>query len=209
MNLLEIAMLIIGIIIFIISCRLVSRTSNEGDKMDNSNVQDDFAKVKEEQKEDLTAISEEVVTSTEDYLSKLSNEKIMAVSEFSDQILEKINHNHEEVVFLYNMLGHKEKELKEIIREFDLVERKTKEFLNNSNKAPVTEQPRRVNMQAQAVDADSIILEDKSTISQPVSINNAEILKLYAEGKSILDISRQLGIGQGEIKLIIDLYKDK
>lgn len=210
MNLLEIIMLIIGITIFVISCRLVSRHSNELGKSEISHVQNDFAMVKEEQKESLTAVSEEVITSTEDYLSKLSNEKIMAVSEFSDQILEKINHNHEEVVFLYNMLNHKEKELKEIVKEFDLAERKTKDLLDKSKKEPETSRPRRVNIQAQAVNANNISsVNDNSLISQSLPFNNAEILKLSAEGHSILDISRQLGIGQGEVKLIIDLYKDK
>lgn len=33
-----------------------------------------------------------------------------------------------------------------------------------------------------------------------------EVLKLHKQGKSILDISRTLGMGQGEVKLIIGLY---
>lgn len=210
MNLLEIIMLIIGIVIFAISCKLISRPSYEGNIIDNSHAHDDFVVVKEKQKEDLTLVSDEVITNTEDYLSKLSNEKIMAVSEFSDQILEKINHNHEEVVFLYNMLNHKEKELKEVVKGFDLAEIKTKELLQASTKEPELKKPRRVNVQAQAINDNNVTsVDDNSFVSQPVSINNAEILKLYAKGKSILDISRQLGIGQGEVKLIIDLYKDK
>ena len=47
--------------------------------------------------------SEETVIKTDDYLSKLSNEKIMSVNDFSVQILEKIETNHKEVVFLYDM----------------------------------------------------------------------------------------------------------
>ena len=38
----------------------------------------------------------------------------MEFDEFSAQLMEKINHNHEEVVFMYNMLNEKEKEIKEI-----------------------------------------------------------------------------------------------
>ena len=51
--------------------------------------------------------SEEVVIRTDDYLSKISNEKIMSVNDFSTQILEKIDTNHKEVVFLYDMLNKK------------------------------------------------------------------------------------------------------
>ena len=43
----------------------------------------------------------------------------MAVSEFSDQILEKIEQNHKEVVFLYDMLNEKENEMKEFVQEID------------------------------------------------------------------------------------------
>ena len=33
-----------------------------------------------------------------------------------------------------------------------------------------------------------------------------KILELYKNGKSIRDISRELGMGQGEVKLVVDLY---
>ena len=33
-----------------------------------------------------------------------------------------------------------------------------------------------------------------------------KILELYKSGKSIRDISRELGMGQGEVKLVVDLY---
>ena len=35
---------------------------------------------------------------------------------------------------------------------------------------------------------------------------NEEILKLYRQGKNVLEISRELGLGQGEVKLVIGLY---
>ena len=74
----------------------------------------------------MTYVSEETLAKTEEYLSRLSNEKIMAVSEYSDQILEKINRNHEEVVFLYNMLNNKENELKETLKEINSSQQKSK-----------------------------------------------------------------------------------
>ncbi|MFW5632516.1 MAG: DUF6115 domain-containing protein [Acetivibrio ethanolgignens] len=36
---------------------------------------------------------------------------------------------------------------------------------------------------------------------------NEQILRLYEAGKSILEISRELGLGQGEVKLVIDLFQ--
>ena len=35
---------------------------------------------------------------------------------------------------------------------------------------------------------------------------NLKIQKMYKEGKSVLDISKELNIGQGEVKLVIALY---
>ena len=35
---------------------------------------------------------------------------------------------------------------------------------------------------------------------------NDEIIALYKSGKSVMEISKLLGMGQGEVKLIIDLY---
>ena len=200
MDLLEIVMLIIGVAVIIISSIIVNRKPKEGDNNDDSDVQEKLALIREQYKESLTATSDELITNAEDYLSRLSNEKIMAVSEFSDQILDKINHNHEEVVFLYNMLNNKERELKEFAKELDNSKDVTKESKSS----------KRVNVQAQVIDNDGISSVDKDlNQNQSFSINNKEILKLYSEGLSIMDISRQLGIGQGEVKLIIDLYKDK
>lgn len=36
---------------------------------------------------------------------------------------------------------------------------------------------------------------------------NERIFELFDAGKSIIDISKQLGIGQGEVKLVLDLYR--
>ena len=77
-------------------------------------MQEELNTFKEQQIELFNSVSEDTIVKTDDYLSKLSNEKIMAVSEYSDQILEKIARNHEEVVFLYNILNHKEKSLRRL-----------------------------------------------------------------------------------------------
>ena len=37
--------------------------------------------------------------------------------------------------------------------------------------------------------------------------SNEAILKLHKEGKSNMAIARELGLGVGEVKLVIDLFK--
>lgn len=202
MDLLEIIMLIMGIIIIIVSSRMVSRPDKDkkSDLFDNSKnepyIQEELSLLEKQQRESLSSISEDIIAKTDDYLSKISNEKIMAVNDFSNQILEQITSNHEEVIFLYNMLNNKEKEIKEDMKEIDNSLRRVNEAveINHDDTEPST--------------SNSDPIEANNNI-QSVSINNREILELYYQGKSVIDISRQLGIGQGEVKLVIDLFKDK
>ena len=37
--------------------------------------------------------------------------------------------------------------------------------------------------------------------------NNEEILRLHKEGKSNVAIAKELGLGVGEVKLVIDLFE--
>ena len=37
--------------------------------------------------------------------------------------------------------------------------------------------------------------------------NNEKILEMHRQGKSTVAIARELGLGVGEVKLVIDLYK--
>jgi hypothetical protein len=215
MDLLEIVMLIIGILIIILSCRIVAHPNKDKYKNPYKDLytHEELDSLKEQQNEMLSSASEETIAKTEDYLSKLSNEKIMAVSEYSEQVLEKINRNHEEVVFLYNMLNHKEKDLKETATVFDNSQLRVKELSSKDSEEAepkVIVYPKQLGEQAQKIKALNVENSESDDSSVPlISFNNAEILKHYKDGRSVLDIAKELGIGQGEVKLIIDLYKDR
>lgn len=62
---------------------------------------------------------EETIADADDQMGQISNEKIMAVHDFSAEVLEKINQNHEDVIFLYKMLNDKEEELKQMALEIE------------------------------------------------------------------------------------------
>jgi DNA-binding NarL/FixJ family response regulator len=47
---------------------------------------------------------------------------------------------------------------------------------------------------------------DDAKVSEKKNRND-EILELHKQGKSNVAIARQLGLGVGEVKLVIDLYK--
>ena len=248
MNLLEIILILIGIIAIIISCLIVDKESKNTD-----NKAADFAldyltdgskkMISDKLESALSDISEEIIVRTDDALDKLSNEKIMAVNDFSEQILEKIRRNHEEVVFLYSMLEDKEKELKAVIKEIDLSEKKVQAAYESKQNRDLTLKTdndyKATNAQADSLDEqaqDNIIqiddteltdnnrinsqaakIRDKKTHTAALSttentaarINNQKILELYSQGMSVLEISKQLELGQGEVKLVIDLFKGK
>ena len=60
------------------------------------------------------AIDEQVDQSSEKVdrsLEKVTNDKIMAISEYSDTVIESMNKTHNEIMFLYSMLNDKHTEL--------------------------------------------------------------------------------------------------
>ena len=262
---------------------------------------------------------EEEIGRVDDQLSHLSNEKIMAVSELSDQILEKIEQNHKEVVFLYDMLNEKENEMKEFVQEIDKSkivleelaekelerqkalqhkkiqqelerERKKQERLarekeellksrviqeqkqQEENTVQITEVPNQavlsesqkqeekpvsalekmgsivekpvsqleqmgntveksvsaLEQMESTVEKQVSALEQIENVSESVHVvteeikqpveekpepayvsdnQNQVILDLYNEGKTIMEIAKMLGKGQGEVKLVIDLFQ--
>lgn len=179
--------------------------------------------------------SEDVVVKTDDYLSKISNEKIMSVNDFSTQILEKIDANHKEVVFLYDMLNQKEDEIKQTVQQFDHEKHEMQEVVGDiikltkqikatmqkseSAKSTVVEKQKKpepkknVVKPAAAKPATQVKLvenpaEGQMEFSEMMQADRQkeEVLKLYKQGKSVLEISKAMGMGQGEVKLIIGLY---
>lgn len=187
---------------------------------------------------------EQVIAETTESLNRKSNEKIMEFDEFSSQILEKINRNHEEVVFMYNMLNEKEKEIAGIVTEppkaasgtgtepSGAAARETSKAGSGAGPAPrgtgnaaqgaprVVQNagPNRAQGQPAATAAVPVKQEEgkksepaatatDSSLMEGVSGDTIlRVCKMYKEGKSVLEISKELGIGQGEVQLVITLY---
>lgn len=166
----------------------------------------------------------ELLDAAQDQMNHLCNEKIMAVDEFSGQLLEKIENNHQEVVFMYNMLNEKEKEVRKIMTEPVVKEVQTEKPKNQktklaepkakeTQKKPAAVKPKEVT-QAPSVPAPAAKPVAKPAVKQKETASvknvpgniNLKIQKMYREGKSILEISKALDIGQGEVQLVIALY---
>ena len=218
MSLLEIILILLGLFIIIISTRIIDKSGAGKENPvrfspEDALKGDEFTHFKEKVMEELSGLKEEIIVRTDDELSTISNEKIIAVGEYSDQILEKIKHNHEEVVFLYHMLSEKEKELKATVNALEASRKNSQEVRVKTEEKDEPEKKITGIKQLQAKVSEEPLIRKKLEEARDIPEaeegrnNNAQILALYSEGKSVVEISRLLGIGQGEVKLVIDLFK--
>ena len=207
--------MILVVISFFISEKIDEKLGKNGTVLSQQSMdiwnENDEKNVRERIEAIMVQSAEAAILKTDDQLSRISNEKIMAVSEFSDQILEKLEQNHSEVVFLYNMLGEKKEEIKKLMQE--------------SAQPMMEEEPEEKVETEVVVETEEAISQkvEKKTVSQDTGLKaavaqmtekevktenqNERILQLYNSGKSVLEISKELSLGQGEVKLVIDLFQ--
>ena len=122
MTALEVTLIIVGIIFVIVSFfieeklsqkdidRIVSLSENELKVIVDRQLRGAEGEIEDSIAESL----EETHEATKRAMEKETNEKIMAISEYSDTVLESMNKTHNEILFLYSMLGDKHTELTEL-----------------------------------------------------------------------------------------------
>lgn len=288
----SVLLIIVGIIIifisYVISEKITDKNiSNQGNiSIDQEEIENILRAKEEEFRSNVDRIAEgrkdETINYVEDQLAHVSNEKIMAVSEYSDQVLEKIDKNHKEVVFLYDMLNEKENEMKDFVQEIDKskvvleelankelekqkmlqhkrIQRELEEQLKKQEKLerqkddlmmsgliqskaakkskveakeqirPIAKEEPVEEVESKAVSAlermgvtveeapkeekkQEVKREEKhekkqSELGADEENSNHVILEMYREGKTIMEIAKLLGKGQGEVKLVIDLFQ--
>lgn len=251
MGALEIFLIIFGIILVVISFVFGEHLSS----MDNRNLEYDgnVAKVtkeivKKEVEAEVANVIDEKLEQAEVKLDKLTNEKIMALGDYSDDVNFKITKNHDEVMFLYDMLSDKEKTIKNTVKDVEalkasiknLHESKSDNSHSNSKINTLAEaKPAKINKEAVKTEEEAkskVNITEKSlknsqaqtlgglkakskqtegsntlsntanTLKTETSNENKEILELYREGKSAVEIAQKLGRGVGEVQLVIGLY---
>lgn len=224
---LEICLVIIGLICvacsFLFSEHLLS-TDMKKDMIEGVNVASVTEEiVKREVEAEVANVIDDKIEAMEVRVDKITTEKIMAMGDFSDEILKKINQNHDEVMFLYNMLNDKEETLKNTIRDIEAVKASVKKMaIVNDVAKDITKKGAPAEKKENIIETDSRLQRqtentdnpEKSSISQPIrkreiSNNNQMILNLYAQGKSNIEIAKELGLGIGEVRLVIDLFNSR
>ncbi len=75
----------------------------------------------EDQKETIENMVDDTVDNsldrTERAMERISNEKLSAIGEYSDTVINDIHKNHDEVMFMYDMLNDKHKNLTDVVSE--------------------------------------------------------------------------------------------
>ena len=281
----EVVLLLCGII-----CVAVSFIMGDSKKK-NTDDKDYDANLTEEQKEDIRRqvtdiIDEEMLNAsekTEVSLDKISNTKILEMNEYADNILGEINRNHNEAVFLYDMLNDKAKEVKSTVKDVNVTKKQVEkiqaevtsaaanpeednayadksgdksqhrsehEFISMTPEIvreidmPVTSEyddsqendlygtggadindgmdmvsPQELMAVSQMLgqDMQQNIQQNIQTVSAQDNgmhdngthgLNrNDEILSMYESGMDSRQIAKELNLGIGEVRLVIDLYK--
>lgn len=286
MAVLEAVMVIIGLAAVFLSFKAADGSS----MADTGSSDEELKNITDEAKEaldkfssDIKSKADEALNKTDNKLGTILNEKIMGLSEYSDQILEKMENNHSETVFLYDMLNEKEKEIKELVHDIDVIKAEirdelAKEYQEHKKRIeeagnivlkPVADsvpQPvynndglpdellypgtGTINEETALPEEDIKVLPEQDNDDTHAAMYDAEIAKieeqerrekslrrlygnmgisdieaaaieagiehidhsdeiisLHKKGHTILEISKMLNIGQGEVKFVIDMYK--
>ena len=297
MSALTITLLVVGVIIFVLSFFLPDRADKESQK-DVEEQRQEIRDLMEKELDSMKVRVNDVTNETVEYgmdkceraLERVSNEKIMAVNDYADTIMEEINKSHKEVMFLYDMLSSKQTDLKNTVRKAEATAREVNEsvdkvqvpkatmagadgsawaadaaqqlvqgapdkttenrqqsippannvpspagsgtekavyyngnidegiFENMVRPTPAPQVKRtepepifaRVNIEPEEEETEAAAgsgQDDMTDDEAEPANNNQRILSLHKEGMSTVDIAKELGLGVGEVKLVIDLFK--
>lgn len=251
----QIALLFAGVIIFMIGSFLPGRKnkraiSEDTDRITEEQIQFMVEKEIDNAKQHIKEIVDETISYTmeksERAMERITNEKMLAVNEYSDTVLGEIHKNHQEVVFLYDMLNDKHEMLKGVVSQMTMTANEVQQTIKDAERADSQEQafpsftalqPMGAEMpeeastihlpkkkrgtgvkKQEAAAGEEMVKENSSGAGQEISLpfedgrggsrnNNERILELHREGKSNMVIARELGLGIGEVKLVIDLFE--
>lgn len=266
MGLTEIVLIIVGVVFLILSYVLPmgkgENMAEAGTRIDEGLIRSLVEKEVGNAKNHINDMVDETLSysmeKTERAMERLTNEKIMAVNEYSEQVLEGINKNHQEVIFLYDMLndkhekfvrtvGEADRKMKEIRQEVQDLEITVKEaaggleagteqkeeeetgegILSKPEKEEKREEVLFVPFTPEKADDSGKVLQGTVSLGKEKTEtgmadakkeepakkkeqghnNNERILRLHKLGKSKTAIARELGLGVGEVKLVIDLFE--
>lgn len=224
----EILLLVTGVVFFIASFFITEKLGpgelNKIGELSNEEIQRimerELQKVTDEIEGRVEEKAEEALVNSERMMEKECNEKIMAISEYSDTVVESMNKTHNEIMFLYSMLNDKHAELtdfsaklNELAKELEKKDEAIVGHLSYSTPFEEKKEPAGAGKDEPAAFRTEIkeenFLPEEDADDSEESNHNADILALHKQGKSAIDIARELALGLGEVQLVIGLYEGK
>lgn len=197
MGTVEIVLLVIGIICVIVGIILGLTDNNEKEATESSASDYDAASQVSQVAQTIDSIIEkkmqDIEDKTEARLDKISNTKILEMNEYADGVLKEINRNHNEVMFMYDMLNEKDKEIKTTVKDVNVTRMNRGYAYNDAKQQSAMEEPKIV-MQ----DIEDFVLDESLS-------THDKIRKFYSNGYNDVEIAKRLKIGVGEVRLVINL----
>ena len=136
MSVIEIILLAAGVLVFVGSFFLPDKGNGEKAEIPEEELKRLVEEEIDKNKGRIDNMTEETVSysmeKTERSLDRIANEKIMALGEYSDNVLNQIGSNHQEVVFLHEMLNRTKNELEDLLNR---AERESKDANERANAA--------------------------------------------------------------------------
>lgn len=226
----EILLLVIGVVFFVASFFITEKLGpgelNKIGELSNDEIQKvmerELQRVTGEIEGKVSEKVEEALENSERSMEKECNEKIMAISEYSDTVVESMNKTHNEIMFLYSMLNDKHSELTGLTSKLQELsselKRKDEEMESYMTQKSYAEEM--IDLPAFKKDEPAMAIAEepqRQAAAEPEEApgefeggnHNAAILALHQEGKSAIDIARELALGLGEVQLVIGLYEGK
>ncbi|MBQ9233307.1 MAG: hypothetical protein IJ167_04640 [Lachnospiraceae bacterium] len=207
-----ILLIILGLLFIFGSFLFVERTKEEEDE----SVIKIPEKLSDEQKEKIKKLIDDYMDEhiddklgdIEAKFSEIVNQKTLALGDYAVSVNEEIERNHSEALFLYSMLSDKQKEIMTTASMVDAYKKEVNELISD-NKA-ISKKDKREEKLAIELEAmeEEVLSEDVNEEEvKSLDANKDIILEMHKSGLSILEIAKNLGLGVGEVKLIVDLYQ--
>ena len=144
-----------------------------------------------------------------------------AITEYSDTVLESIHKTHNEVMFLYSMLNDKHSELTkyagnlaQLAIHLEELQENVQKTLDQSDEILNTAQASAKPVRTPEPDSPKPEPKEEAPVvpqkeEDETLSHNQMILNMYRQGKNAVDIAKELGLGVGEVKLVIGLFREE
>ncbi|WP_031556714.1 DUF6115 domain-containing protein [Lachnospira multipara] len=129
MTAVSVTLIIIGIICVILSIVFnFDKTKESSENVSAELTKEQQDRIKKQINDLIDNELDNLGEKTEATLDRISNTKILEMNEYAENVLGEINRNHNETVFLYDMLNEKAKEIKSTVKDVNIAKRQVEKI---------------------------------------------------------------------------------